>query len=107
MINYFVCSCIFDVFLTSTPKEIDVHTKSNKDIYLILEEESNIYICCKKNIEIYYECYSHLDIFYACDDISDPVNCFDLLYYGFENICSKCKRLILKYFSNLLVKVKK
>ena len=109
MVNYFVGQCIFDVVLISTPKEIDDLIKSNflNVSYLIFDEESNIYICCKKNIEFYYDCYSRSDIFETCGDITDPVNCFDLLSFGFENICSKCKKLILKYFLDLLIEVKK
>ena len=98
MVNYFVCLCIFDLVLISTHEEIDDFIKCNflRVSYLMFEEESNIYICCKKNIEFYYECYSRSDIFEDCGDITYPINCFDLLCYGFENICSKCKDLILK-----------
>ena len=109
MVNYFVCPCIFDVVLASTPKEIDDLIKSNflNVSYLIFDEESNIYICCKKNNEFYYNCFSSSDIFETCGDITDPVNYFDLLSFGFENICSRCKRLILKYFLDILIKVQK
>ena len=98
MVNYFACPCIFDVVLISTHEEIDDLIKRNflHVSYLIFDEESNIYICCKKNIEFYCEFYSRSDIFEHCGDITDPINCFDLLCYGFENICSKCKDLILK-----------
>ena len=109
MVNYFVCPCIFDVVLISTHKEIDDLIKSNflNVGYLIFDEESNIYICCKKNIEFYYTCYSRSVIFESCGDISDPINCFDLLCYGFENICLEGKKLILKYFLDILIKVQK
>ena len=109
MINYFVCPCIFDLVLVSTSKEIDDLIKSKFfDVsYLIFNKETNIYICCKKNIEVYYGCYSHSGVLDTCDDIIEPVNCFDLLTYGFENICSKCKKVILKYFLDILIKVRK
>ena len=114
MVNYFVCPCIFDIFLVSNPKEINELVKSNflEVSYLILLDaesnmESNLYICCKENIVFHYECHSRSDIFKTCGDISDSVNCFDLLSFGFKNICSKCKKLILKYFLDILIKVKK
>ena len=109
MVNYFVCLCIFDLVLTSTHEEIDDFIKCDflRVSYLIFEEESNIYICCKKNIEFYYKCYSRSDIFEDCGDITYPINCFDLLCYGFGNICSKCKDLILKYFLDILIRVQK
>ena len=110
MVNYFVCPCIFDIFLVSNPKEINELVKSNfldVDYLILLDEESNLYICCKENILFHYDCHSRSDIFKTCGDITDPVNCFDLLSFGFENICSMCKKLILKYFLDLLIKVKK
>ena len=109
MVNYFVCPCIFDLFLISTPKEIDdlIKSKFLNVSYLIFDEETNIYICCKKNIEFYYDCYSNSGILDTCDDIIESVNCFHLLTYGFENICSKCKKVILKYFLDILIKIQK
>ena len=109
MVNYFVCPCIFALVLISTSIEIDdlIKSKFLNVSYLIFDEETNIYICCKKNIEVYYDCYSRSGILDTCDDIIDPVNCFHLLTYGFENICSKCKKVILKYFLDILNKVQK
>ena len=109
MVNYFVCPCIFDLVLISTHEETYDLIKSNflNVSYLIFDEESNIYICCKKNIELFYDCYRNSDNFESCDDIIEPINCFDLLRYGFENICLKCRKLILKYFLDILIKVQK
>ena len=94
MLNYFVCPCISDVGFVSNPKEITQLIESSflDANFLMLQDDSTLYICCKENIVFYYECHSRSDIFKACGDIIDPVNyCFDLLSFGFENICSKCK----------------
>ena len=109
MLNYFVCPCIFDVVFVSNPKEIDELIESGflEVNFLILRDDSSLYISCKENIAFYYERHSRSDIFKTCGDIIDPVNCFDLLSFGFENICSKCKKLILKYFLDILIKIKK
>ena len=109
MINDSVCPCIYDVVLVSNPKEIiQLIERGFLDAnFSIIREEGVVYICCKDNIVFCYECHSQSDISKTCCDISDPVNCFDLFYFGFENICLKCKKLILKYFLDILIKIKK
>ena len=109
MLNYFLCPCIFDVVFVSNPKEISQLIESGflDANFLILRDDSTVYICCKENIVFYYECHSRSDIYKTCGNVIEPVNCFDLLSFGFENICSKCKKLILKYFLDILIKIKK
>ena len=109
MVNYFVYPCIFDLFLSSSDEEINdlIKSKFLNVSYLIFDEKSDIYICCKKNIGLYYECYCRSVNYKSCGDIIDPVNCFDLLSYGFENICFKCRKIILNYFLKILIKVQK
>ena len=107
--NYFACQCIFDVLLTSTSKEISELIKSGflAPNFLVIEKKRTVYICCKDAIVFYYDYHSKHDINQTCGDVIEPTSCFDLISFGFENICSVCEELILKYFLKILVEIKK
>ena len=107
MVNYFVCPCMFDVFFESNHKEITQLIESGflRVNFLIFEHDGSFYLCCKDNIIFCFDCQS--DIYKTCSDEIEPVNCFDLILYGFEDICSKCEKLILKYFLDFLIKIEK
>lgn len=106
--NYFVCQCILDVVLTSNSKEItDLIESGFLNVnFLIVEEENRLYICCKESIGFCHDHSSNLDD-KTCADVLEPISCFDLIPFGFENLCSLCKALFLKYCQNILVKIKK
>ena len=107
--KYFVCQCISDVVLTSTSKEISELIKSGfLDVnFLMIEKESTFYICCKDTIVFYYDYSPKSDFSKTCGDVTEPITCFDLISFGFENVCSLCKELVLKYFLDILVELKK
>ena len=106
--NYFVCQCVLDVVLTSNSKEITELIKSGflNVNFLITEEENRVYICCKDSIVFCHDYSSNFDD-KTCANVTEPISCFDLISYGFENLCSLCKILFLKHSQNILVKIKK
>lgn len=108
MVNYFVCPCMVDICLVSNCNEINELKKSGflRVNFLIFEHVDSFYICCKENI-FYVDCHARSDIYETCSDVIEPINCFDLILYGFDNICSKCEKLILKYFLDFLIKIEK
>lgn len=75
--------------------------------FLIFEHVDSFYICCKENILFYFDCHTRSDIYKNCSDETEPINCFDLILYGYEDICFKCERLVLKYFLDFLTKIEK
>ena len=109
MVNYFVCPCLLDIVFASNCKEIDELIKSGflKVNFLIFEHDRSFYLCCKENIVFYSGCYKQSDIYKTCSDETEPINCFDLILYGYEDICLECEKLILKYFLEFLIKIEK
>ena len=100
---------MFDVVFASNYKEIDKLIESDflRVNFLIFEHVGPFYLCCNKNIVFYSDCYKQSDIYKTCSDETEPINCFDLILYGYEDICSKCEKLILKYFLDFLIKIEK
>ena len=102
VVKYFVCSCLFDIVFVSN--EIN-ELSSEKS--LILEHDGSFYICCKDSIEFFSDYNKRSDIDKTCSTVTEPVSCLDLICYGFEDVCSKCEKLILKYFLEHLSKIEK
>ena len=105
MVDYFVCSCLFDVVSTLNYDDINELIKFLSVNYLILEHESTFYLCCKDSIDFFIDCDKEsVD---SCSNLSEPISCLDLICYGFEDVCSKCEKSILKYFSVYLTKIER
>ena len=113
MVNYFVCSCLFDFALFSNYNGINEFIESmekmdcSKSNILILEYGDSFYISCKETVQFLYHCYPEL--YKSCIDeclneYSDPelVNCLDLFLYGYEDICENCESVIFSYLLRIL-----
>ena len=100
---------MLDVALTSTDEEIAKLIESGflNVNFFVIQEKSVVCICCKDTIVFCYDCSSKSDLAKTCGDVIEPITCFDLIPYGFENVCLLCNELVLKYFLNFLVEVKK
>ena len=119
MVNYFVCQCLFDIACFSKYND-DINEFINliedngllKCNFLILEHAESFYVCCKDTIHFCYTYYPELyetcmeNCPYEYTDMAS-VNCLDLRIYGFEDICSNCDALFLKYFLEVLFKIEK
>ena len=106
MVNYFVCPlCLMSFLHQIIRKSLNLLKVALRVNFLIFEHDGSFYLCCKDNIIFYFDCQS--DIYKTCSDEIEPVNCFDLILYGFEDICSRCEKLILKYFLDFLIKIEK
>ena len=118
MVNYFVCSCLFEFALFSEYNGIDefieLMEKMNflKSNILILERIDSFYICCKDNIQFMISYYP--DFYKKCmehcpNEYPDPesVNCFDLCEFGFEDFCVSCQEVTIFYFLKILLKIEK
>ena len=118
MVNYIVCSCLFDFALFSNYNGINEFIESmekmnfSKSNILILEYVDSFYICCKETVQFLYRCYPEL--YESCIDecpneYTDPesVNCFDLFLYGYEDLCENCESVIFSYLLKILIKIKK
>ena len=89
------------VKMVSTCSDLSTHI-------IIIEKLDNLYVCCRDTIVFCYEYQMFGDDHYAtCATVLDPVSCFDLIPYGFSNICETCTHLLtnINFFDNL-VKVK-
>ena len=118
MVNYFVCSCLFEFALFSEYNGIDefieLMEKMNflKSNILILERIDSFYICCKDNIQFMISYYP--DFYKKCmehcpNEYPDPesVNCLDLCEFGFEDFCVSCQEVTIFYFLKILLKIEK
>ena len=104
MVNYFVCPCLHDIVYALNYDDINELMKFLSSNYLILEYDRSIYISCKDSIDFYFEYNKDCD---TCSNPTEPVSCLDLICYGFEDVCSKCEKIILNYFSDHLSKIEK
>ena len=104
MVNYFVCPCLFDIVSALNYDDINELMKFLGVNYLILEYDMSFYISCKDSIEFYSEYNKDCD---TCFNSTEPISCLDLICYGFEDVCSKCEKTILKFFSDYLNKIEK
>ena len=104
MVNYFTCPCLFDIFSTLNYDGINELIKFLSVNYLILEYEMTFYLCCKDSVEFYIDYDKDI---VNCSNLMEPISCFDLICYGFEDVCSKCEKSILNFFSEHLIKIEK
>ena len=104
MVNYFICPCLFDIVFASNDDDISELIKFLSVNYLILEYDRSFYISCKDSIDFYSEYNKDSD---SCYSSTEPISCLDLICYGFEDVCSKCEKIILNYFSDHLSKIEK
>ena len=102
MVDYFVCPCLFDIVSALNYDSINELIKFLSVNYLILEYEMTFYLCCKNSVEFYSDFYVD-----SCSNLIEPISCFDLICYGFEDVCSKCEKSILNFFSEHLIKIEK
>ena len=105
----FSCLCVCDSLFNMTNDQIVKMYSTISDLsvdIITIEKEDNLYICCRDTIIFCYELHND-DDFVTCETIFDPVSCFDLISYGFHDICITCtESLINKDFFDNLVKVK-
>ena len=105
----FSCLCVCDSLFNMTNDQIVKTFSTVSDLsanIITIEKEDNLYICCRDTIIFCYELYND-DDYVTCATIFDPVSCFDLLSYGFFEICITCiQSLTDKDFFTNLVKVK-
>ena len=104
MVNYFVCSCLFDIVFPLNCNDINELMKFLSVNYLILDYDGSFYISCKDSIDFYSEYIKDCD---TCSHCEEPINCIDLICYGFEDVCSMCEKIILNFFSDYLSKIEK
>ena len=104
MVNYFVCPCLFDIVSALNYNDINELMKFLSVNYLILEYDESFYISCKDSIDFYSVYNKDCD---TCSVPTEPISCLDLICYGFEDVCSKCEKIILKCFSDHLSKIEK
>ena len=104
MVDYFLCPCLFDIVSALNYGDIDELIKFLSVNYLILEHDRTFYLCCKDSIDFYFEYDKDSD---TCSNLHEPISCFDLICYGFEDVCSKCEKTILDFFSDHLTKIEK
>ena len=104
MVNYFVCPCLFDIVSALNYDDINELIKFLSVNYLILEYDGTFYLCCKDSIDFYFVYDKDSD---TCSNLNEPISCFDLICYGFEDVCSKCEKSILNFFSDHLSKIEK
>ena len=104
MVDYFVCPCLFDIVSALNYDDINELIKFLSVNYLILEYERTFYICCKDSIDFYIKYDTDSD---TCSNLDEPISCFDLICYGFEDACSKCEKSILDFFLDHLTKIEK
>ena len=104
VVNYFVCPCLFDTVFALNHNVINELMRFLSVNYLIIEYDGSFYISCKDAIEFYSEYNKQSD---TCSDITEPISCLDLISYGFEDVCSKCEKSILKFFLGHLSKIEK
>ena len=116
MVNYFVCSCLFDFALFSNYNVIDEFVKSMKKMnflksnILILEHVDSFYIYCKETVQFLTQYYP--DFYEKCmehcpHENPDPesVNCLDLCEFGFEDLCLSCQEVTISYLLKCLIKI--
>ena len=104
MVNYLVCPCLFDTIPAINYDDIDELIKFLSVNYLILECDGIFYLCCKDSVEFYIDYDRNID---SCSNLNEPICCFDLICYGFEDVCSTCEKSILNFFSEHLIKIEK
>ena len=105
--KYFVYPCIFEAKLGCGVIKIDrLIEEGFIDLnYLTVLNNECCYICCKKAIEFLFDCTRSCHIQYTCGNIKEPVCCIDLIEFGGEDLCYKCKKLLCSYFKYILIKV--
>ena len=102
------CLCVCNSLFNMTNDQIMKTFSTISDLsaeMIIIEKEDNLYICCRDSIF----CYDMFDNnnFITRATIFDPVSCFDLLIYGFNDTCVTCiESLSYTYFFNDLVEIK-
>ena len=108
-VNYFVCPCLFDIVSSAVTSNYEQINKFLSVNFLIIEYDGSFYLCCKDSIEFYYDCCKkQSDIYETCSsDLTELISCLDLICYGFEDLCPKCEKFILKYFLEHLTKIEK
>lgn len=105
----FSCLCVCDSLFNMTNDQVVKTFSTVSDLsanIITIEKEDNLYICCRDTIIFCYELYND-DDYVTCATIFDPVSCFDLLIYCFNDICVTCiESLCYTYFFNDLIEIK-
>ena len=103
------CLCVCDSLFNMTNDQIMKTFSTISDLsaeMIIIEKEDNLYICCRDSIIFCYDMFDNNN-FITRATIFDPVSCFDLLIYGFNDICVICiESLCDTYFFNDLIEIK-
>ena len=104
MVNYFACPCLFNIVSALNYNDINELMKFLSVNYLIREYDGSFYLSCKDSIDFYSEYNKDCD---TCSDLTEPISCLDLICYGFEDVCSKCEKLIFDFFLEHLTLIEK
>ena len=103
--KYFICQCIFESKLGCG--FVDIHRLIEDGFidhrFMLFLKNDCYWICCKDTINFLFECNRERDIRNTCGTIKFPINCIDLLEFGYEYLCSRCESLLFFYFRDILV----
>ena len=105
VVNYFVCPCLFDIVSALNYDSINELIKFLNVNYLILGHNGSFYLCCKNSVEFYFDYNKQSDTCSKSD--TELISCLDLISYGFEDVCSKCEKLIFDFFLEHLSLIEK
>ena len=105
--KYFIRPCVFESKLgcgfLKVPRLIEEGFIDFN--FIIFLKNDCYYICCKESIYFRFECSRSNDIEATCGNIECLVSCIDLIEFGYENVCSKCEKLLFCFFVNILVEL--
>ena len=105
VLNYLVCPCSFDIVSALNYDEVNELIKFLSVNYLMLELNGSLYLCCKNSVEFYFDYNKQSGTCSESD--TESISCLDLISYGFEDVCSKCEKLIFDFFLEHLTLIEK
>lgn len=109
MTNIYSCVCISDSLFGLSYDEINEMVSSCSDLsthLIIIENLDNFYICCRDSIEFCFVFNRYFIRDKTCANVNETISCFDLIKYGFKNICELCQSVLDIFLYSFLVKVK-
>lgn len=101
----FSCLCNCETLFLMTIDEIHelISDGSLSVDFIIIETKSEIHISCRESIVFCSDFYKDHE---TCGNVLEPISCFDLIPFSFNNICGTCLEILSEHFFYNLVRIK-